>query len=419
MNKIKLPEITSNSLEFVDDRIQDIVDTINEAFIVSTSEIDPSKFSIKSRDQKRYKYEPTVDTLYLYLKGIGKTVSRTDLHIILRDPNMFEQVNPVKTYFDKIRGSYKGDSHIDKLCEHITPRIFDKQPEYYHERINKLIRKWMVASVAQWMDGTPNDITLGFISDEERIGKTYLTKFMIPDELRDYFVIPTKEQKIGLSDLFTRYLMICFDDLVGINKGTARIEEFKSYSRARQILVHRRNDEFPVQRPRVAVTMLTANRNAELGGFLTLDHGTTRYGLIETEKIDKRYSQRVNVDQMWAESLLLYEETDFDYEFSDEEIEELKAYNQRYIIQSDESKYVRLYITAPESADDPDAEWCTAGEILFQLRKNRKILSADMLNITPQKLGYALTQAGFQKESKRIPEKKPYPEHRYFIKFNF
>ena len=87
MTTLKLPEIAPASLQFVDDRIQDIVDTINDAFIVRTSMLDPSKFSIESKDKNRYRYAPTMDTMYLYLKGIGKVVSRTDLRIILRDQN--------------------------------------------------------------------------------------------------------------------------------------------------------------------------------------------------------------------------------------------------------------------------------------------------------------------------------------------
>lgn len=418
MTKIKLPEIAVNSLQFIDDRVQDIVDTVNEAFIVRTSVLDPSKFSIESRDKNRYRYEPTMDTLYLYLKGIGKTISRTDLRIILRDANFFDQENPVLNYFDSIRGTYKGESHIDKLCDHITPRVFDKEPDYYRERMNKLIRKWMVASVAQWKDGYPNSIALGFIAMEEYIGKSFLTRFFLPEALETYYVQPENDARFSLSDVFTRYLIVCFDDLVGINKGTARIEEFKKYTRSSRILVQRRNDEFPMERPRVAVPMFTANRTAEMGGFLTPNHGTSRYGTIEVEKIDKRYSQRVKIDQMWAEALLLYEDTEFDSDFSDEEIQQLQEYNQRYMVQTDEAKYVRLYISAPESDEDDEAGWYTASEILSQLRKHRKILSADTLKISPQKIGSALVASGFQKESKRI-DTRPYPEYRYHLKFNF
>ncbi|RNC65717.1 VapE domain-containing protein [Proteiniphilum sp. X52] len=418
MTKIKLPEITSNSLVFVDDRIQDIVDTINEAFIVKTSCLDPSKFSIESRDKDRYRYEPTADTLYLYLKGIGKTISRTDLRIILRDQNYFDQENPVLNYFNTIRGSYKGDSHIDKLCDHITPRIFDREPDYYRERMNTLIRKWMVASVAQWIDGTPNPVALGFISMEEYIGKTFLTRFFLPAELESYYVQPENDSRFSLSDVFTRYLIVCFDDLVGINKGTARIEEFKKYTRSRMILVQRRNDEFPAEQPRVAVPMFTANRTAEMGGFLSPIHGTSRFGTIEVDRIDKRYSQRVKIDQMWAEALMLYENSEFDPHYSDEEIEELQEYNQRYLIQTDEEKYVRLYITPPTDEEDEEAEWCTASEILSNLRRNRKILSNDMMRVTPQNIGRALTSIGFRRESKRSASKS-YPEYKYHIKFNF
>ena len=418
MSQIKLPEIASNTLEYIDDHIQHIVDTINQAFIVRTSVLDPSKYSIESRDSNRYRFPPTADTLYLYLKGIGKTISRTDLRLILRDPNWFDQENPVKNYFDTIRGTYKGESHIDKLCEHITPRVFDREPEYYHERMKNLIRKWMVASVAQWMDGTPNSVALGFIGMQEHIGKTFLTRFFLPEELESYYVQPENDAKFSLSDLFTRYLIICFDDLVGINRGTARIEEFKKHTRSPKILVQRRNDEFPIERPRIATTMFTANRTAEMGGFLTLNHGTSRYGTIEVEKIDKRYSQRVKIGQMWAEALLLYEETEFDAQFSDEEIEELQEYNERYLIQTDEAKYVSLYILSPDDEDDPEAGWYTASDIIDHLRRHRKIIAADAARITPQRLGSAMTSAGFKNQSKRIANRS-YPQYRYYIKFNF
>lgn len=417
MSTIKLPEISTGTLDFVDDRIQDIVDTINEAFVVKTSCLDPSKFSIESKDKSRYRYQPTMDTLYLYLKGIGKSISRTDLRIMLRDQNYFDQENPILNYFDTIRGTYKGESHIDKLCNHITPRSFDKEPDYYRERMNFLIRKWMVASVAQWKDGIPNAVALGFISMEEYIGKTFLTRFFLPESLDGYYVQPENDSRFSLSDVFTRYLIVCFDDLVGINKGTARIEEFKKYTRSQMILVQRRNDEFPTERNRVAVPMFTANRTAEMGGFLTQNHGTSRYGTIEVEKIDKRYSQRVKVDQMWAEALMLYENSEFDPFYSDEYIQELQDYNQRYLIQTDEEKYVKLYILPPDDEEDEEAEWLTASDIVHRLRKERKISSADKMKVTPQAVGKALSSLGFVKESKRVPTKS-YPEYRYQVKFN-
>lgn len=121
---------------------------------------------------------------------------------------------------------------------------------------------------------------------------------------------------------------------------------------------------------------------------------------------------------MWAEALMLYENSEFDPHYSDEEIEELQEYNQRYLIQTDEEKYVRLYITPPTDEEDEEAEWCTASEILSNLRRNRKILSNDMMRVTPQNIGRALTSIGFRRESKRSASKS-YPEYKYHIKFNF
>ena len=292
----------------------------------------------------------------------------------------------------------------------------EKPEEYYRERMNKLIRKWMVATVAQWKDGIPNSVALSLLL-WRYIGKTYLTRFFMPEALRSYYVQPENDSRFSLSDLFTRYLIVCFDDLVGINRGTARIEEFKKYTRSSRILVQRRNDEFPIEQNRTAAAMFTANRTAELGGFLTLNHGKSRYGTIEVEKIDKRYSQRVKVDQMWAEALLLYESTEFDCTWTDEEIKEIEEYNERYMIQTDEAKYVNLYIQAPDDEDDPDAGWYTASEIIQYLRKERKIIASDATKITPTKMGTAMAAAGFKNQSKRLPGTL-YPKYRYFIKFN-
>ncbi len=185
------------------------------------------------------------------------------------------------------------------------------------------------------------------------------------------------------------------------------------------ILVQRRNDEFPTERNRVAVPMFTANRTAEMGGFLTQNHGTSRYGTIEVEKIDKRYSQRVKVDQMWAEALMLYENSEFDPFYSDEYIQELQEYNQRYLIQTDEEKYVKLYILPPDDEEDEEAEWLTASDIVHRLRKERKILSADRMRVTPQTVGKALSSLGFKKKNLSADQKKNYPEYKYRVKFNF
>lgn len=416
--QIKLPEISANSLEFIDDRIQHIVDQINNAFVIQTSAFDPSKFNIVARDADRYKFQPTVDTVYWYLRGQGIQIGKTDLRGILREPNFFEPENPILGYFDGIRGKYKGESHIDLLCSHLSPRFFEKEPAYYAARLRKILRKWMVASVAQWIDGVPNPVNLGFVAMDEYIGKTFLTKFLCPPELQHYYVQLENNDRFVMSDFFARYMFICFDELVGLNKGAARIEEFKKYMREPTVLVQRRYEDFPQERARIAVAMFTSNRVPEMGGFLSELHGYSRFAIIELDGIDKSYSLKVDVSQMWAEALMLHENADYDSAFNDAEITELVEYNKRYMIQNEEMKYVQLYLVYPGDESDDTAQWCTPSEVVEILRENRKIINADANKLTPQKVGYALTSMGYEKRSKR-KDGEINPAYRYRVKFNF
>lgn len=395
------------------DRTLHIVANINKEFKVKTSAYDPSKYVIEAHEPQRYPYGVTIDTVYWYLKGIGSPMSKTDLRLLVREPNYFPPADPIKEYFDSIRGSYQGKSHIDLLCTHIKARIFqDKQEDYYQQRVNTLIRKWMVACVAQWLADFPNDVALGIVSAKERIGKTYLTNYLIPDMLQEYYTKTGNNDKFFLGDFFTRYMIICFDELVGINRGKGRIEEFKQYMRDRDIMVQRRTDEFPVLRKRLAAATFTTNRVAENGGFLDDNFGNTRFGTIEVDDIDRKYSEICDKNQMWAEALLLFESTDFDYSWTSE-IEDLKEYNQKYFVTSDEAKYVLMYTQEPTDENNED-EWMSASEFLLKLKEHRKIPFKEAGKLKANLMGYALTNAGYQKKSKRKSgDKIQLPMYRY------
>ncbi len=399
------------------DKTRLIVNQINKEFKISTSAYDPSKYTIEAHNPELYPYGVTLDTVYWYMKGIGTPISKTDLRTIIREPNFFPPSDPIKTYFDRIRGTYQGKSHIDLLCSHIGARVLDEnKPEgYYQDRMVKLIRKWMVACIGQWLADIPNDIALGFISANERIGKTYLTKYLLPEELKNYYVCTENNDKFYLGDFFTRYMIICFDELVGINRSKSRVEEFKKYMRDTQILVQRRTEDFPVERRRLSCAMFTSNLVAEKGGFLKDNYGYSRFGTIEVDTIDKKYSEICDKNQLWAEALLLFENSDFDFKF-DNDIAELTEYNERYQECSNEAKYVIMYTRESEDTTSDD-EWMNANEFLTELKKARKIQFADAGKLSVEKLGYAFRNAGYQRLSKRKEGEKN-PLYRYNFKIN-
>ncbi len=395
--------------------IQKVVEFLNEHYTIHIPAHDPSKVTIECKDKTRYEEPPTFDDLYLHMiEECEVSVSETILRKIIRSKNYIKPFDPIKNYLDSVRGRYAGCSHIDLLCQHLKCREFNPDDQTYSAlRANYIIRKWMVSAVALWQDNIPNEVMLTFVQAGEGYGKTSLVNYFIPAGLKDYSITAIKnDTRFDMEDAYTRYPFVIHDELVGITKGS--IDAWKSVMSNKELLTKRRGDEFAVKRKRIGVALGTSNRNQEKGGFLQESFGYRRFGCIELEDIDwEAYIQVVDVDQMWAEALMLYESSGFDWKFGRDDFSEFEQFNAKYAIESDAFHYVNLYLAHPEGSDDGD--WMNASEIINDLRKNRLIRSEHLTSVTPRTMGIALTAYGFDCKKVRS-QGSGIPLLRYYIK---
>ena len=391
---------TQQSL-YPNDKIKDVVEFLIQHYDIRIPVQDPSKIQISCKDKDRYEFQPTFDDISLHLLSDGKNVGDSTLRKIIRSPNYLKPCDPVKEYFDRVRGQWKGESQIDLFCKHIIARDFGDQPEgYYQERSNKLIRKWLVACVACWLDHKHNDVALGFISAKEGMGKTHLTQFFIPKSISEYYIKSSKdERKFDIEDVFTRYMLINFDELVGLDKGNFQV--FKSCLGVDNILNKRRHEEFPTAKFRLGCALFNSNHNEERGGFIAEYWGdeNRRIGTIEITDINREYSTLVDIDQVWSEALSLYENTKFNYTFAQPDYDDFRQYNARYVMESEAMKYVTAYMSIPDT--EAEGEKLNATQILQRLIHDKRIKSEDLKKVTVQKVGSALTQMGYAKVSYR------------------
>lgn len=403
--KISGLNISNNAQQ--QNKVAEVKEFLNDHYEIRVNEFDPTKSVIRSKT-KVYLNPITFDDISLHLLEDGISVSDTILRKILRSRNQVSTYNPIQEYFESLRGKYRGVSHIDLLMSHLTMREYPgKRKGYYQERMYTYMKKWFVATAACALGKHPNDVAMGLIHAEEGIGKSYFFEFIVPEPLRNLVADPKEDGKFNLEESFSRCFMVYFDELFGINHRNT--EEFKKAMSASEIDVYYPREPQPIRRPRIGSACFTSNKIPEKGGFLTSAMGYRRWLVLELETINQEYSKKVDVNQLWAEALLLIDQ-DYDYQWNTNDWNEFKEHNQRYLEETTSMKYVKLYFDFPVNGE---GKWLQPKEILNMLVQQRKIRREDQHKVSDVKLGEALTALNFQKNKIR---KEDGPRSCYYVK---
>lgn len=386
------------------DKVTQVKEFLKENFEIRINIFDPQKGEIKSL-KREYKYGVEFCDVYLAMIEEGINASQSLLKTLITSLNQehVKVFNPIHEYFSRVKGSYAGVSHIDKLCTFLRARSFgDKDDQSYQDRMKYLIKKWIVATAACALGLRQNDVALGFVNNIEGSGKTSLIKFLVPEELTDYYRVSQKDdKKFDIELEYTRRLIINFDELVGITKANA--EQFKMLQSSQVFDIYRPGDTFQRNVSRIASAAFTSNKTPESGGFITPEMGYRRFAIIELDSIDKSYSKVIDVDQIWAEALMLINQKGYNYIFDEENYEDFLIYNARYIIQTTSYTVINENYEVPKS--EADGIWQRPIDILKDLRRARKVNNS--MNVSEITIGVALKALGFYKKAKRGENGKP------------
>ncbi len=404
---MKITGLNINSNAVQQNKVAEVKEFLNENYKIRVNEFDPNKAYIEPLT-KKYDNPVTFDDISLHLLEEGISVSDTILKKILRSPNQMQTYNPIEEYFAGLKGTYKGVSHIDLLMSHLTMREYPgKKKHYYQERMYRFMKKWFVATAACALGKRFNDVAMGLIHAEEGIGKSYFFEFIVPEKLRNLVADPKEDGKFNLEESFARNFFVYFDELVGITRRNT--EEFKKVMSASEIDVYLPREVTPIRRRRIGSACFTSNRIPEKGGFLTSAMGYRRWLILELEAINHDYSKKVDVDQIWAEALVLVE-AGYDYTWSMDDWNEFKEHNQRYLEETTSMKYIKLYFEMPLNGE---GEWLQPKEILNLLITSKRVRREDQHKISDVKIGEALMALNFQKQKKR---KADGPRSCYYVK---
>ena len=405
----KISSLKTDSVKASQNKIDEVRAFLSQNYEIRVNRFDPNpnRAVIKPKS-KRFEYGVTWEEISIHMIEEGVQCSDTVLRKLLRSPNYMTTYNPVTEYFENLRGKWKGVSHIDLLAAHLSIREYgDMGRDYYKIRFYRYFKKWLVATVACAMKNIPNSVFLGLVHSDEGIGKTFFFEFLTPPCLRPYLAISKDDiNKFDIETAFAQNLMILFDELVGVNKRSNEI--IKKVSSQNQIQVLLPRDPFPKEMPRIGSGCFTSNKTPEMGGFITSGMGYRRWLVIELEAINQDYSRKIDIDQLWAEAIMLMEDSEYDYAWQQAEWEEFRVHNERYRTETSGTKYVRMYFRKPINGE---GSWMQAHEVLQFMVTNKLIRSEDRGALSNEAIGRSLTQLGFERKKVRKEGDSVYAYH--------
>lgn len=385
-NETKIPSNGSN-------RVTLVKEFLDANYDIKINIFDTTKVMIAAKTRE-YEQEISIEDISLHMLEEGISGADSILKKIITSPNQTRPWNPIREYFESLEGNYGGESHIERLCSYLKARDYgDKGDDYYQKRLVYTFRKWLVATVACALGVKANDAIFIVVNNEEGIGKSTLLEFLVPDMLRGYFTKSAKD--MNYADMFTSNLLINFDEMLGITRSTA--EEFKNILSSQHVNVSKR---FTTTKQRYASGCGTSNKDAEHGGFLTVDMGTRRFAINHIDAIDWEYNNHVDINQIWAEAVMLLSQN-FEYTWNPEDFREFAEYNSRFIVQTSSFKLIKEHYRVPESGEEDLSVFKMPLDILRDLRAARKINSS-MNNVSDVNIGIALKQLGYTRFGKKL-----------------
>ena len=338
-------------------------------------------------------------TLYIECRQEGYRTSVAEINTFLSS-DFIPKTNPFVNYFKQLRDTWSEVNHGDYIRK--FTRYIQVQGQ---ERFEIQFKKWLVRCVACCLrDDFFNKQALIFVQEKQNSGKTTLTRFLIPDQLKTYQaenISVDKDSLIALSQNFG----IIQDELSTLSK--TEINAQKTLMSKSQVKVRHPYDKKPKMEPRRASIWGSTNK-AE---FLTDVTGSVRWLCFTVREINWNYIKEIEIDRVWAQAYQLYL-TNFHYEMTAKEIRENEIMNNQYKTISPEVELVQKFFS-PGSKEDHD-KFMTATDICHQLALN---ISGN-LRVSPVEIGKALKLLGHVQTQVRRNEAQAFPEKGYYIKQN-
>jgi len=288
--------------------------------------------------------------------------------------------HPFKDYFDRLPEWKPGDTdHLQLLADTVT--LVDNSGEA-RALFTHCLRKWMVAMVAGFLTDKVNHEVLVFVG-KQGIYKTTWFQYLLPEELRDYFVPKVNSRRMNKDErlLLAEAGLICLEEIVSMTDE--EIDQIKAVVTLPHVVeraAYARNKEV---RPHIASFCGTGNQI----NFLT-DDDNRRWLPFEVENILSPYEHPINYSCLYAQLKHLWQ-SGFVYWFDQNEIRRLRHHSSHFEAPCLEEELILNFYRKPKPGEQ--GVFVATAEILSKINAGLKH------KLNPNKIGSIMKSLGMEK----------------------
>ena len=360
--------------EFLSQRIQLRYNTI--ARIVEVSQLP----SIEGGDGGGSLYVPFQDkdlnSLWREMsKTCGMRVIKDDMCSVIRS-DFAQQYNPFEEYIRALPAWDGVTDYIGRLASSVT--VASDADEW-----REVFRKWFVGFIAGlFMPDEVNHGILVFIGEQGKYKSTWFY-YLLPEELRRYFLIKLMDGYITKDDLFNiaQSALVCLEEID--NMKQKELNQLKALTTMRTISARPAYGRFNEHLPHIASFCATGNNPF----FLTDDSTNRRFLTFEVIGIEPPQEYDFQYEGLYAQAYALWKQG-FRYWFNEEDNRATSRRNRDFEAPSRERELIAKYYRAPMEGEQ--CKFLTASDILERI-------GALMHGLNVVKVGMAMTALGHKR----------------------
>lgn len=321
----------------------------------------------------------TENSLWCAMQHQGMNVSLYDLHTLLGS-DFVKSFNPLRHYLDNLPPWDGQTDYIGRLAEmvHVKKTEGPALADFPH-----ILRRWLVSMIAGALDErVVNQVILVLIGPQGSY-KTSFMQHLLPPPLADYYTMKSNSARITKDDRFTmtENLIINLEEIDTM--APTELNQLKAMVTQRYVDDRPAYGRHKVHLPHIASFVGTGN-NLQ---FLTDETGNRRWIPFEVDHIDSPWEADIPYEGIYSQAYALYHDTRFRYWFTDREVQELSSHVRQFEVPHPEYELIQTYYRKPAGLER--GIYLTSSQIV-----NR--LGSASLRLTPQKVGRAMRELGFQ-----------------------